>query len=395
MIDTNTIRFIHEHENDNIRDLALKLKTKSGLDVNLILRQIASRQIARIKIPAWYKYDQILYPEHISLEQSSSEKTAEYKASLLLGDTLVDLTGGLGVDFSFISRNYTDATYVEKNEELANLALTNFGILGLTAYNVVIKSAEEYLQLMDMVNTIYIDPARRKQTGAKAISIEDCSPDLKEIGGLIDQKSKQAMIKLSPMLDISQALKTLDFINEVHVVSVNNECKELLLLKSDARIEEDIVFHCINMINNGYVDKYIFSQSTENMATISCADDIRAYLYEPNASVLKAGAFKILSIDFGVEKLHINSHLYTSDSYLKEFPGRKFKVKEVIPFKKKEIKDKLSMFQKANITTRNFPLSVDEIRRRLKIKEGGENYIFATTMYNEEKVLILCEKAEK
>lgn len=392
MIDINTIRFIHEHESDNIRELALKLKTKSDLDANLILRQIAGRQVARIKISTWYKYDQILYPEHISLEQSSSEKTAKYKASLCSGETLVDLTGGLGVDFSFISANYTNSAYIEKNEELANLALTNFEVLGLTGYSVVMKDAEDYLQLMNRVDTIYIDPARRKLTGLKAISIEDCSPDLKEIGGLIDKKSKQAMIKLSPMLDISQALRVLNFVNEIHVISVNNECKELLLLKTASAIDKDVVFKCVNIANNGTIDKYIFAQADENAAIIPYADSIKTYIYEPNASILKAGAFKRISIDYEVDKLHINSHLYTSDKYAAEFPGRKFKTKEVIPFKRKEIKNKLSIFQKANITTRNFPLSIDEIRKKVNLKEGGENYIFATTMYNEEKVLILCEK---
>lgn len=394
-MDSTVLRFIEEHEHENIRELALKLKNNPDIDAGYILRQIAGKQVARTKIPAWYNQKQILYPEHLSLEQSSSEKSARYKASLCAGDSLADLTGGLGVDFSFMSRNYKTAVYVEKNEELANLATHNFEVLGLNHCNVVVGSAEDYLQTMPVADTIYIDPARRKKTGAKAISVEDCSPGLKEIGEILNEKARQVLIKLSPMLDISQALKILRFICEVHVVSVNNECKELLLMKPANVTCDDIVFHCVDIRDTETVNKYIFTQQKENTAKVVYADSIKKYLYEPNASVLKAGAFKAISEDYTIEKLHPNSHLYTSDRYENEFPGRRFIVEEIIPFKKKELKEKLTAIQKANITTRNFPLSVDEIRKRTKLKEGGENYIFATTMNNDEKVLIVCEKTDK
>ena len=392
MTDDNTARFIKEHEKEDVRKLALQSKRYADVDMQFVLRQIAGKQIACDKIPYWYRHEKIIYPEHISLEQCSSEKTAEYKASLCKGGELVDLTGGLGVDFSFMSSRFAKATYVENQEALVVLAKSNFESLDLKNTNIINDNAEHYLMQMDAVNTIYIDPSRRSRSGSKTVLIEDCSPNLIELEQTLNDKCSQLIIKLSPMLDITQALNKLTIITDVHIVSCNNECKELLLVKNNDNRDADVLFYCVNILNNGTSEKYSFVRSKEEYAQVIYGDRLKKYLYEPNASVMKSGAYKCISEDFRVDKLHVNSHLYTSDEIIENFPGRKFIVKDVIPFGKKEMKDALHNIDKANITVRNFPLSVEEIRKRTGLKDGGDNYIFATTISDSKKVLILCSK---
>lgn len=393
-MDEKTLLFIKEHENDNVKELALQSKRYPDIDVHFAIQQIAGRQITRNKIPFWYSFDQIIYPKHISLEQSSSEKTAKYKANLCEGNSLTDLTGGMGIDFSFMSQKFHQATYIEKQEELAKTAEHNFKILRLKNVTVKIDSAEEYLKNMSTVDTIYIDPARRSQSGSKTVLISDCSPDLTEIESLIEEKSSRAIIKLSPMLDISQALKSLHNITEVHIVSVSNECKELLFIKNNqSDTNHKIAFHCVNIHNDETISEYIFDKEIEKDIEIKYTNLIKKYIYEPNASIIKAGAYKSISNSFNVKKLHPNSHLYTSDVLVKDFPGRSFTVKGVLPFNKKEIKNITSNYTQANITVRNFPLTVAEIRKKTRVKDGGNIYIFATTLFDNQKVLIVGEKS--
>lgn len=392
-MDEKTILFVKEHENDDVRTLALQANRYSEIDMPFVVRQITGRKIARDKIPSWYSLDEIIYPPHLSLQQSSSEKTAKYKASLCKGNTFADLTGGMGVDFSFMSRKFHEVTYVEAQEELAEIARHNFKVSGLTDIRVHVARAEEYLKDMDAVDTLYLDPARRSNTGAKTVLIKDCTPNITELEQLLEQKSSRTIIKLSPMLDIVQALNTLKNVSEVHIVSVSNECKELLFIKE--KPSEDIhntVFYCINIHNDHRTDIYTFDKETENTLHISCTNKVKKYLYEPNASILKAGAYKSVGHDFKVEKLHPNSHLYTSDEYVENFTGRRFIVKDILPFNKKNIKDMTACYKQANISVRNFPLTVDEIRKKTGIKEGGEIYIFATTLSDNQKILVIAEK---
>jgi len=393
MTDKATFQFITDHKHDDTRKLALQAKRYRDVDMNFALRQISGLQIAREKIPSWYKNNSVIYPVHLSMEQSSSEKTAMYKASLCEGSTLVDLTGGLGVDFSFMSQKFEHAIYVEKQPGLVDLANHNFKALGLDNISVINDDTESFLEKMELVDFIYIDPARRSSSGRKTVLIEDCTPNIIELENIIGQKCDTAIIKLSPMLDISRALTSLNDVSEVHIVSVANECKELLFVKNTNKVTET-KFCCINITNNK-TEKYIFTRSGEESALPFFSPDIKRYLYEPNASVLKAGAYKKIALDFGLAKLHPNSHLYTSEALNENFPGRKFVVKESFTFGKKELKSKLQSIKKANITVRNFPLSVDEIRKKTSIKEGGDIYIFATTLANEEKILIIAEKIQK
>ena len=388
-----TQEFIRTHVNEDVRALALQAAKYPDVDMSAAVQQIAGYQIASRKIPSWASVEQIRYPRHLSMEQCSSEQTARYKASLIKGDTLVDLTAGLGVDCSFLARNFKQVTYVERQEELCELAHHNFPLLGLSHITVCKDDACSFLEKMEPVDCIFLDPARRDSRGGKTVALADCEPNVIEMEPLLISKAKTVMIKLSPMLDITSALHDLKYISQIHLVSVQNECKELLLILKSEQNNQPVEIHCEQLINKDCSNHFAFTVEEERNSSNNLADNILEYLYEPDVTLLKAGAYRILSSRFPVYKLHINSHLFTSSQYLSDFPGRHFQVVGVSGFGKKEIKHFLEGVEKANLTVRNFPSTVADLRKRLKLKEGGELYIFATTLWNDEKVLIKCIKA--
>ena len=388
---TETIRFIEENVRADVRSLALQAKKYPKVDMAMAVVQIAGRQIAEAKVPTWYRTEGLLYPKHLSMEQCSSEATAIYKASLVEGETFADLTGGFGIDCSFLSRKFKKTDYVERQAELCELAKHNFPLLGL---NILVHNEDgvEYLKQMNPVDVLFLDPARRDGHGGKTVAISDCEPDVSALEDLLVEKARKVMVKLSPMLDLSLALKDLKHVCEVHIVSTDNECKELLLVLQKTPISSDISIHCINIIRSGDCQTYTFTQEQERTSDCPLAHEVEAYLYEPNASILKAGAYRSLTQTYSVKKLHPSSHLYVSPHFIEDFPGRKFQVGAVSGFGKKEMKTSLQGMEKANLTIRNFPSSVAELRKRLKLKEGGEDYLFATTLADESKVIIKCKK---
>ena len=386
-----TLRFIEENARADVRSLALQAKKYPQVDMAMAVVQIAGRQIAVAKVPSWYRTEGLLYPKHLSMEQCSSEATAIYKAGLVEGDTFADLTGGFGIDCSFLSRKFKQADYVERQSELCELAEHNFPLLGLKI-GVHNEDGVEYLKQMYPVDVLFLDPARRDGHGEKTVAISDCEPDVSALEDLLVEKAKKVMVKLSPMLDLSLALKALKYVREVHIVSVNNECKELLLILEKSTDSLEIVIHCEQITSTGEHQRYAFTQEQERTSDCPLAAEVGAYLYEPNASILKAGAYRSLTQAYPVKKLHASSHLYTSPYYIEDFPGRRFQVEAVSGFGKKELKTLLQGLEKANLTIRNFPSSVAELRKRLKLKEGGECYLFATTLSDESKVLIKCRK---
>lgn len=381
--------FILTHEADDVHSLALQAKQYPGIDMQEAIRQIAGRKIAKEKIPSWHANNNIVYPKHLSMEQCSSEQTARFKTSLCLGESMVDLTGGFGVDCSFLAHSFKDVTYVEQLSELAEIAVHNFKILEQDI-KVVNEDAVEYLSAMCPASLIYIDPARRDNTGKKTVQIEDCTPNILDIESLLEEKSKQVMIKLSPMLDITLAVKSVKSVSDVYIISVNNECKELLFIKKGNTGKT--LYHCVN-IQNSNTDTYTFYKEDEDTISLNYTTKIAKYLYEPNASILKAGAYKSIAKAYSLDKLHPSSHLYTSEILYEDFPGRKFVVDNICSLNKKNMKEYLSDIKQANITTRNFPLSVQEIRKKTGLKDGGDIYIFATTLADERKVLLICHKA--
>ena len=390
-----TIEFINKHRKDDVRQLALQSKKDGKVDINEAVTQIAGWQIAEKKIPSWSKIDSIIYPKHLSMEQCSSEVTARFKASLVKGETFADLTSGFGVDCSFIASGFKHAHYVERQEELCDIAKHNFKLLGLNHIEVHNTDGVEFLKNMEPVDCIYLDPARRNSNGGKTVAITDCEPDVSGMEELLVEKGGTVMIKLSPMLDLHSAMKTLKHINSIYIISVNNECKELVIILSkhslsDEKAVDKIKISCEQLVNNSETQHLEFTYEEEKSAEVNYSDSVGEYLYEPGAAILKAGAFKILAKKFSVKKLHQNSQLYTSDE-LVDFPGRRFKVIEVSTFAKKNLKAFLKDLEKANLTIRNFPSTVDELRKKLKLKEGGDVYIFATTLANGDKVLIKCQ----
>lgn len=463
-----TIDFIRQHQDEDVRQLAFLGSKYPDVDMPFALDQIRGRQMARTKLPRWANIDGIIYPPHISMEQCSSEVTAMYKAELAarlvknnqqnarIGHSLgkinfLDMTGGLGVDFSYIAAQLgVKSMYVERQAHLCEAAKENFERLGLK--NAIVKNGDgvEVLHTFGLqedespqnapnaesyqgrsakpLQLIFIDPARRDNAGNKVVSLQDCTPDATLLQDEMLEKSDFVIIKLSPMLDWHRAVNELKQVREVHIVSTGNECKELLLVlssslgdkaKSSTEVDEAHVsetddetshlkVYCIN-------DNQVMSYDETDKSVVSIASGIECgivelekcsneendlpqdgskslYLYEPNASLMKAGCFGAISSRYGVKMLEKNSHLFISDKPVHDFPGRAFRIKAVSSFNKKELKRQLSGVTKANIAIRNFPLSVAELRKRFKLKDGGDTYIFATTLSDESHVLFICEK---
>ena len=411
-VEEKTWAFIRANKEENVRNLALKSDNVKDIDLSFALTQISGWQSIRDKVPTWAAIEEIIYPPHLPLEQCSSEATAIYKYGVvsksLLKDkqgdrTLVDLTGGFGIDCWFMSRGFKQTTYIELQKSLAEIAKHNFKVLqektaqlpNCPTFLVYSEDCVEWLNShTSPIDWIFIDPARRDGHGGKTVAISDCEPDISQIASLLVEKATHIMVKLSPMLDLSMALGQLRYVQEVHIVSVNNECKELLIILSKATEMdiEHIPIHCVN-IRNTSTQQFFFSRQEEEISSINFASCIGKYLYEPNVSILKAGAFKVLSQKVGVRKIGLNSHLYTSDQLVPDFPGRTFVVDAISSFNKKELHTLLADTPKANLTIRNFPASVAELRKRLHISEGGDVYLFATTLHPQEKLLIKCHKS--
>ena len=404
MMNQATQDFIRQHQDEDVRQLAFLGSKNPEVDMPFALDQIRGRKMARAKLPLWANIDGIIYPPHISMEQCSSESTALYKAELaarLLGLPasssseeigFVDLTGGFGVDFSYIaSRLGMSSMYVERQAHLCEAAKENFGRLGLK--NAIVKNEDgiEVLHSLKELKLIFIDPARRDDAGNKVVSLKDCTPDVTVLQEEMLLKADYVIIKLSPMLDWHRAISELSHVREVHIISVNNECKELLLVLSARNMGEKLRIYCINDAQSFVCDELDMESSSVKIAP-STLEEMQ-YLYEPNASLMKAGCFGVLSERYDARMLSKNSHLFVSRELIAAFPGRSFRIIAVSSFNKKELKRHLSGITKANIATRNFPLSVAELRKRLKLKDGGETYIFATTLSDDSHVLVITEKA--
>ena len=384
--------FIEKHLKDDVRQLALQ-KFPDDVDKMLVLNQIEARQLLSKKVPSWASNPDLLFPKHLSIEQCSSELTAKYKASIIEGgDVFVDLTGGLGIDSYFLSEQFKASYYVENQKELCDLAEQNFGVLG-RKITVVNSDAETFLSKNHNFDLIFIDPARRDIYNRKMVSLHDCSPDVIDLQNILLKNSKNVLIKSSPMLDISLITNELQNISEIHIVSVKNECKEILI-KIEPGFEGEIKYFCVNFVGNDLKSSqfFEFSEISENSAVSTFATTIKHYLYEPNASLMKSGAFKLISQRFAVEKLHVNSHLYTSDNLVSDFPGRILEVVGFAPFNKKIKKELLNGITEASVATRNFPLSANDLRKTLNLKDSDKNFVFGTTLVGEKKVVILAHR---
>jgi 16S rRNA G966 N2-methylase RsmD len=381
--------FILENENAEVHQLALRGNLYPNIPLVPVIQQIAGRQKAKTKLPTFYRTANILYPSLLSLEQCSSEQSAIFKANLLKGKHLVDLTGGFGIDAYFLSQSFAKVDYVEQNEVLAKIAQHNFKILKADNLQVYTSQAETFLQNMpEKVDCIYLDPARRDSAKRKVFLLEDCEPNLLKILPILLEKAQCVLVKTSPMLDVELAVKSLQGkVQKIIVLALENECKEVLYFLGKAN--EKLYIEAVNLTKNGNES---FSFEKEKEASLSNNYSLpQRYLYEPNVAVLKAGGFKSIASHFKINKLHISSHLYTSNHLVENFTGRTFEIQAICQLDKKELAAYLPD-NKANIAIRNFPMSVEQIRKKIGIKEGGEVYLFATTDYRNKKIMIICKK---
>ena len=485
-----TAEFIQEYREKDTRQLALRSARFPDVDMPYALDQIKGWQTARRKLPTWAACDGIVYPPHLSMEQCSSEPTAQYKLNLAMewscriessefrvesserevesselrvensegevnnfssgqpatlnsqlstlnchASSMTDLTGGFGVDFSFTSCAFASATYVERNAQLCHMVEHNLPLLGIDNAKVVCADAVDYLSTLDMQTMIFLDPARRDQHGAKTVMLADCTPDVVQLLPQLLKKSRFTMLKLSPMLDWHKAVEDLQgTVREVHIVSVGGECKELLLVLSE-EIESELKVFCADLEAGGSGEAGLSGGSSgsscsglssepsfprtpsspsapSHPSTPSLSASLFVYapgsscpapnsklktqnskfLHEPNASIMKAGCFDELAAAYGVSPVSRNSHLFLSAEPVDGFPGRSFSIERVTTLNKRELRQALAGIEKANIATRNFPLSVAELRKRLKLKDGGDVYIFATTTAEDEHLLLISHK---
>lgn len=397
-----TAEFIREYRERDIRQLALQANRFPDVDMPYALDQIQGWQIARRKLPKWAACDSVIFPPHLSMEQCSSEPTAQYKLNLAMewasrvghASRMTDLTGGFGVDFSFTSCAFAAATYVERNEQLCHIVEHNLPLLGLNNATVVCADAVEYLSTVEPQTMLFLDPARRDEHGAKTVMLADCTPDVVQLLPKLLEKSRFTMLKLSPMLDWHKAVDDLQgTVREVHIVSVGGECKELLLVLSTV-VDSELKVYCADLSTaSGSSSLFVYTPgSSAPVANSTFNIQHSTFLHEPNASIMKAGCFDELAAAYGVSPVSRNSHLFLSDEPVEGFPGRSFVVERVTTMNKGELRKALAGIEKANIAMRNFPLTVAELRKRLKIKDGGDVYIFATTTAEGEHLLLISRK---
>lgn len=433
IINQETKDFISRHSDEDVRKVALSGKPAESVDLPFALQQIAGRQTAKTKLPSWYAAEDVIFPPHISMEQCSSEQTAEYKVAVMqsvMGQPFaiqyeakkchfIDFTGGFGVDFSYMAKPFSSATYIERQEHLCDIAQHNLPLLGLKDAEVVCTDSVEAMQkVSDYAHgkplVVFMDPARRDTNGQRTYAIADCTPDVTSCIDDLLRQTQVVMIKLSPMLDWHSAVRELndaaqshDAVREIHIVSVGNECKELLLLLSD-KYSSPLSLHCVNDAERFVIHginaeevadinasaEPLQADGDEESNELQCSSSVfeAQFLYVPNASVMKAGCFSVLESTFSVKQVSLNSHLFFADGIVKGFPGRAFRVRTVTTMNKKELRKALDGVTKANIATRNFPISPENLRKKLKLKDGGETYIFATTTADNDHILIVCDK---
>lgn len=384
-------QYIFDHEHEDERKLALSKKEILGVPPAVLAEQIRGRKKAKEKLPSYYRTRGIVYPPGINLEQCSSEQTAAFKASIIqkhLGIKLTscaDLTGGFGVDSFAFSKICATVHAVDPNESLLQIAKHNHTLLGATNIFYHSQTAEDFLlQNENRFDFIYIDPSRRRNANQRVFKFSECEPNVVDLLSPLLKKSDVVLVKASPLVDISQGLQELPHTQHVYVLSVNNECKEVLFLCT-SNPEQEPVIHAVNLVHE-VVHEFSFSQTEEKKSTSSISVP-STYLYEPNASILKAGAFKLVATRFNIHKVHVNTHLYTSDKLVHDFPGRIFKVEAIVKPDAKSIKPYLPE-ERANVITRNYPLIPDTLRKRIGLKDGGEKYVIGFTTADKPLVIV-------
>ena len=379
--------FIDAHLKADISSILLKGTNFEAVETNEIIEQIEAKKRSEKKLPTWFKGENIYFPNKLNIEQTSSEITARHKADLMQGDAIIDLTGGFGVDCYYFSKRFNKVTHCEINPKLSQIVNHNYKQLNVENINTQTVDGIEYLKSLNSnFDWIYIDPSRRHDSKGKVFFLNDCLPNVPAHLDLLFKRSKKIMIKTSPLLDLSVGIGELEHVKTIHVVSVNNEVKELLWVL-EAGFNGNISIETCN-IKKDKENVFSFILDEEKITESDYSLPL-TYLYEPNSAILKSGAFHSVSKQLKISKLHKHSHLYTSDKLI-DFPGRAFKIEYILPYNKKEIKKR--NLKKANITTRNFPETVQNIRKKFNIKDGGDLYVFFTTDLENNKMVLITKR---
>ncbi|WP_142785935.1 THUMP-like domain-containing protein [Changchengzhania lutea] len=387
VLNSDVQEYINNKINDTISDLALKGTSFVKVNTKEIIEQIEAKKHSEHKLPTWFHSKNIYYPNKLNIEQTSSERTAQYKASCISGTYVVDVTGGFGVDAYYFSKKTDKVIHCEIDSRLSAIVAHNYGVLKVDNIQAINEDGIQFVKNSKIFfDWIYIDPSRRHNTKGKVFLLKDCLPKVPEHLAMLFEHTNNIMIKTSPLLDISMGLNELKNVKTIHVVAVNNDVKELLWVLEKGHTK-GISIQTINFKKNEE-EQFHFNFEDEKQDAIILSHPL-AYLYEPNSAILKAGGFNSIAIKLVLSKLHKHSHLYTSDDLL-DFPGRVFKVLKSIPYNKRTLKK--AGFYKANITTRNFPESVEQIRKKFKIVHGGDLYLFFSTNLNNEKIILVCNK---
>lgn len=383
----NIQEFITQNSGASITKLALQKNPFPEIDWILILNQIEAKAKAKEKLPTWFMTENIIYPSKISVEQTSSEKTAAYKASLISGESLIDLTGGFGVDDYYFSQKFKHIAHCEINEDLSAIVKHNFEQLKVKNCTFYAQDSTTVLEELNQKwDWIYIDPSRRNDAKGKVFMLKDCLPNVPDLLDFYFEKADSILIKTAPLLDISAGLSELKFVKNIHIIALENEVKELLF-EIHNHYSGDITIKTANLVKDK-IETFEFVLGDD---TVFASYHLpQKYVYEPNSAIMKSGGFDEVSSIFEINKLHKHSHLYTFDALI-DFPGRTFEIEKVIPYSKNEMKTQLAN-QQANITTRNFPDTVENIRKKWKIKNGGNLYCFFTTDKNDNKIVLICRK---
>ena len=383
--------FIDNNIGSNVASLLLKKNSFKNVETKEIAEQIEAKKRCKTKLSTWFNTSNIYYPNKLNIEQTSSELTAAYKSNLIKGSTIIDLTGGFGVDCYYFSKSFNKVIHCEIDNQLSEIVSHNYKQFKIDNIRTVNSNGIDCLkQSNKSYDWIYVDPSRRHDSKGKVFYLKDCLPNIPKHLDLLFEHTDNVLLKVSPMLDISIGISELKHTKAIHIVAVNNDVKELLFLLCKG-YTGDIEINTINL-KGGKKEIFKFQLSNETDAKANFSLPL-TYLFEPNVAILKSGAFKTIAEKLNIYKLHQHSHLYTSNELI-DFPGRAFRVLDIIPYNKKLVKKELGNL-KLNIATRNFPESVSQIRKKFNIKDGGEDYVFFTTNINDEKIVIICEKAQK
>ncbi len=385
--------FIRLHRNEDFIKLLLQQKKYPHIDIKFAVQQLEGYRKAQDKFPALAQYEDFLYPPKLNIEQCSSEQTAQYKSiEYATGKTVLDITGGLGIDAIYFAQNASQITYVEQNTELFAIAKQNMETLQLKNMKMYCNDGIAYLKHSETIfDLLYIDPARRDENNRKMVSFDSCTPNVLEHLDLFFEKAHSLLIKASPMMDITTALHQLKKVEKVTVVGIKNECKELLFFCNAKSVETSVSISCVHFVNENVVDIIETTYESEKTAYSNATCILGNYLYDPNVTIMKAGVFKILGTRYSLSKLHPNTHLYTGDEFVSDFPGRIFEVITTVSLTPKDIQKEIPD-RKAHVITRNYPLTSEALQKKLRINEGGELFIIAATLNNEKKIGCICKR---